>query len=71
MLVLSRKRGEAIKIGDDITIIIVDTTDNRAKVAIEAPSGVKIQRTSIQERDDGQAGKTRGVDRRPQGKVSQ
>ena len=58
MLVVSRKRGEAIKIGDEITIIIVDTTDNRAKEAIEAPAGVKILKSKIEERDDVQPGRT-------------
>jgi carbon storage regulator len=47
--VLSRKQGEAIQIGDDITIVIVDTTDNRTKVAIEAPKDVRIRRKDIEE----------------------
>ena len=71
MLVLSRKRGATIQIGDDIMIVIGDTTHNRAKVASEASTGVKIQRTWIEQRDEGQAGKTRRVARELQGKGCQ
>jgi carbon storage regulator len=71
MLVLSRKQGESIQIGDDITIIIVDTTDNRAKVAIDAPVGVKIRRTRVEERDEQRSRKTRWFDGEHRGKVCQ
>ena len=63
--------GEAIQICDDFTIIIVDTTNNRAKMAIWAPNAVKILRTGIEERDEGRPGKTRRVVREHQGKGCQ
>jgi carbon storage regulator len=52
MLVLSRKQGESIQIGDNITIKIVSVGQGRVKIAIDAPSNVTILR---QELCDGQS----------------
>lgn len=46
MLVLSRKAGESILIGDDITIHIVKTGD-RVRIGIEAPRSVNVVRTEL------------------------
>ena len=43
-LTLRRKRGEAIKIGDDIIITISDTRDSHAQIRIEAPREIPIHR---------------------------
>lgn len=47
MLVLSRKAGERILIGDDIVITIVRTGLESVRVGIEAPRGVKILREEV------------------------
>jgi len=52
MLVLSRKQGEAIQIGGNITIKIVNVGPGRVKIAIDAPNNVTILR---QELCDGQS----------------
>ncbi len=41
---LRRKRGEAIKIGDNIIITISDTRDSHAQIRVEAPREIPIQR---------------------------
>lgn len=46
MLVLSRKAGESIRIGDDITIHIVKTGD-RVRIGIDAPRSVNVFRTEL------------------------
>ena len=43
-LTLRRKRGEAIKIGDNIIITISDTRDSHAQIRVEAPREIPIQR---------------------------
>lgn len=43
-LILRRKRGEAIKIGDNIIITISDTRDSHVQIRIEAPWEIPIQR---------------------------
>lgn len=47
MLVLTRKSGEAIQIGDDITIKVSDISGNRVKLAIDAPRIMRILRAEI------------------------
>jgi len=47
MLVLSRKKGEQIVIGDDIEISIVDIQSDQVKLAIKAPKEVSVHRKEI------------------------
>jgi len=47
MLVVTRKSGEGIKIGDDVEITIVKIDDNSVKVSINAPKEVKILRSEL------------------------
>jgi hypothetical protein len=44
MLVLSRKRKEAIQIGEDITIVVCSINNDRVKIGIDAPKKVNIKR---------------------------
>ena len=47
MLVLSRKAGESILIGDDITIHIVRTGSDKVRIGIDAPRSVNVVRTEL------------------------
>jgi carbon storage regulator len=47
MLVLSRKRGEAIVVGDNIRISIVEVQGNRVRLGIEAPTSVRVRREEL------------------------
>ncbi len=47
MLVVKRKQGEGIKIGNDIEITIVKLEDNTVKIAIEAPKHIKVLRSEL------------------------
>jgi len=47
MLVLSRKPGERILIGDDITVTIVRIGPNNVRVGIEAPRELNIVREEL------------------------
>ena len=53
MLVLSRKMGERIHIGDDIIIEVRRVAGNRVSLALEAPADVRILRGELQAFDDG------------------
>ena len=44
MLVLERKEGETIKIGDDIEITVIKIDGKRVKVGIKAPNDLQIER---------------------------
>ena len=48
MLVLSRKEGERISIGDNITLIVSKVSGNRVTLGIEAPRDVKVVRGELQ-----------------------
>ncbi len=47
MLVLTRKKDEAVVIGDDIEIIISEISEDKVKIAIKAPKSVKIFRKEL------------------------
>jgi carbon storage regulator len=47
MLVLSRKRNEAIIINGNVRIIVVDVRGNQVRLGIEAPDSVKILRQEL------------------------
>ena len=47
MLVLSRKVGQKIVIGDNITIVVNKVAGNRISLGVEAPSDVRIVRGEL------------------------
>lgn len=47
MLILSRKKGESIKIGDDIEIFVTDIKGDKVRLGISAPEQLKISRTEL------------------------
>jgi carbon storage regulator len=49
MLVFRRKRGESIKIGDDIEITVVETHTNHTQISIEAPPHIPVHRKETYE----------------------
>ena len=49
MLVLGRRPGEYIKIGDDITVKVVKSEEGHLRLAIDAPKHVKITRGELYE----------------------
>jgi carbon storage regulator len=47
MLVLTRKNGEAVTVGDQIRIIVLDVKGNQVRLGVEAPSDMRIYREEI------------------------
>ena len=47
MLVLTRKSGEGIRIGDDIRIVVVEVKENQVKIGIDAPLELTVHRDEI------------------------
>jgi len=52
MLVLSRKLGEKVVIGDNITLTVVEIDGNRVRLGLEAPDQVRILRSELCEWHD-------------------
>ncbi|MGP1569485.1 MAG: carbon storage regulator [Eubacteriales bacterium] len=49
MLIITRKLGEGISIGDNVELVINEISDGKVKIAIEAPKEVKILRKELVE----------------------
>lgn len=49
MLVVTRKKGEKVLIGDDIVVTIIDVRRDGVRVGVDAPRGIRIQRHEVVE----------------------
>ena len=47
MLILSRKKGESIIIGEDIEIFVADVKGDKVRLGISAPEDMKISRKEL------------------------
>jgi carbon storage regulator len=47
MLVLTRKKGERVMVGDDIVVTIIDVRGDGVRIGFDAPRGVPIQRAEV------------------------
>ena len=47
MLVLTRKPGEKVVIGNGVTVTVVEVTGNKVRVGIDAPAQVRILRGEL------------------------
>ena len=47
MLVLSRKLGQSLRVGDGVRITVLKIDNNAVRIGIEAPEDVLIQRQEI------------------------
>ena len=47
MLILSRKMDQKIKIGEEITVTIIEIRGDQVKIGVEAPKNVKVFRKKI------------------------
>ncbi len=47
MLVLSRKPGESVTIGDEVTITVLSISGKQVRIGIDAPSDIAVHREEI------------------------
>ncbi len=47
MLILTRRPGEAIRIGDDVEVYVVAVNGNQVRLGIKAPRNVPVHREEI------------------------
>jgi carbon storage regulator len=62
MLILTRRNGEAIMVGDDIQVTVLDVKGNQVRIGVTAPKDMRVDREEVRERIDaeGAAGRVAG-----------
>lgn len=50
MLILTRRVGEALMIGDDVSITVLGVKGNQVRIGIDAPKDVAVHREEIFDR---------------------
>ena len=64
MLILTRRAGETVMIGSDVTITVLGVKGNQVRIGINAPKDVAVHREEISERIQSEktAGETPAAD---------
>jgi carbon storage regulator len=50
MLILTRRVGETLMVGDEITVVVLDVKGTQVRLGINAPRDVDVHREEIYER---------------------
>ncbi|RLK50433.1 carbon storage regulator CsrA [Alkalispirillum mobile] len=62
MLILTRRVGETLMIGDDVSVTVLGVKGNQVRIGVNAPRDVSVHREEIydrirHEKEEGQEGK--------------
>lgn len=50
MLILTRKIGESLKVGEDVMVTVMGVNGNQVRIGIAAPGDVEVHREEVYER---------------------
>jgi carbon storage regulator len=65
MLILTRRVGETVMIGNDVTVTVLGVKGNQVRIGVNAPKDVAVHREEIYERikrEEGQEGRAPSMD---------
>ncbi len=68
MLILTRRAGETVMIGSDVTITVLGVKGNQVRIGINAPKDVAVHREEIYERIQGEQAGDGGPEAAPDDK---
>ena len=71
MLILTRRVGESVMIGDEVTITVLRVKGNQVRLGVNAPRSVSVQREEIFERIKSESPEAEPDDVRLKGVVAQ
>jgi carbon storage regulator len=49
VIVIPRKKGESVVIGDDIILTVIDVRGDKVRLGVERPKGVTVHRREVYE----------------------
>lgn len=61
MLLLTRRVNETIRIGDDVSITVLDIRGNQVRMGISAPRDVRVDRDEVRRRIDAERAATPNI----------
>jgi len=50
MLILTRRQGETVVIGDDITVTVLSVKGNQVRMGFTAPKNIEVHRKEVHQR---------------------